>query len=74
MVGEADRLIYATEQQQAFTGWETITWGFKLLMPSFLYPGKPIFEAANYLSHIAGESNPCGYHDTGVLWSDGQFV
>ena len=58
MVGEADRLIYATEQQQAFTGWETITWGFKLLMPSILYPGKPIFEAANYLSHIAGESNP----------------
>jgi hypothetical protein len=58
MVGEADRLIYATEQQRAFTGWETITWGFKLLMPSFLYPGKPIFEAANYLSHIAGESNP----------------
>ena len=58
MVGEADRLIYATEQQQAFTGWETITWGFKLLMPSVLYPGKPIFEAANYLSHIAGESNP----------------
>jgi len=58
MVGEADRLIYATEQQQAFTGWETITWGFKLLMPSFLYPDKPIFEAANYLSHIAGESNP----------------
>jgi hypothetical protein len=58
MVGEADRLVYATEQQQAFTGWETITWGFKLLMPSFLYPGKPIFETANYLSHIAGESNP----------------
>jgi hypothetical protein len=58
MVGEADRLIYATEQQQAFTGWETITWGFKLLMPSFLYHDKPIFEAANYLSHIAGESNP----------------
>jgi hypothetical protein len=58
MVGEADRLIYATEQQRAFTGWETITWGFKLLMPSFLYPDKPIFEAANYLSHIAGESNP----------------
>jgi hypothetical protein len=57
MVGEADRLISATEQQQAFTGWETITWGFKLLLPSFLYRDKPIFESANYLSHIAGESN-----------------
>ncbi len=57
MVGEADRLIYATQKQQAFTGWETITWGFKLLTPSILYPDKPVFEAANYLSHIAGESN-----------------
>jgi hypothetical protein len=57
MIGEADRLIYATERQQAFTGWETITWGFKLLTPSILYPDKPVFEAANYLSHIAGESN-----------------
>src|ERR1700730_1369552 len=57
MIGEADRLIYATERQQAFTGWETITWGFKLLTPSILYPDKPKFEAANYLSHIAGESN-----------------
>jgi hypothetical protein len=56
MVAEADRLIYATEQQQAFTGWETITWGFKLVTPSFLYPEKPVFESANYLSHIAGET------------------
>jgi hypothetical protein len=58
MVGEADKLIFATEQQQAFTGWETIVWGFKLLAPSFLYHDKPIFGAGNYLSHIVGESNP----------------
>ena len=55
MVGEADKLIAATEQQQAFTGWETITWGFKLLTPSLLYPSKPVTEAANYLAHIVGE-------------------
>jgi len=55
MVGEADQLIAATERQQAFTGWETITWGFKLATPSLLYPNKPIFEAGNYLAHIVGE-------------------
>jgi hypothetical protein len=55
MVGEADRLIAATERQRAYTGWETITWGFKLATPSFLYPKKPIFEAGNYLGHIVGE-------------------
>ena len=55
MVSEADKLIAATERQQAFTGWETITWGFKLATPSFLYPDKPVFEAGNYLGHIAGE-------------------
>ncbi len=58
MVGEADKLIFATEQQQAFTGWETIVWGFKLLMPSFLYHDKPVYGAGNFLSHIVGESNP----------------
>jgi hypothetical protein len=55
LVGEADKLISATERQQAFTGWETITWGFKLMTPSFLYPAKPVLEAGNYLAHIAGE-------------------
>jgi hypothetical protein len=55
MVGPADHLIAATERQQAFTGWETITWGFKLATPSFLYPNKPVFGAGNYLAHIVGE-------------------
>ena len=55
MVGEADILIAATEGQRAFTGWETIGWGFKLLTPSFLYPGKPVYEAGNYLGHVAGD-------------------
>jgi hypothetical protein len=55
MVGNADNLISATEKQQAFTGWETMTWGFKLLTPSAIYPDKPVFEAGNYLGHITGE-------------------
>ena len=58
MVGEADRLGSATERQQAFTGWETITWGFKLLTPSFLYAKKPTMEAGNYLGHIVGDIGP----------------
>lgn len=55
MVGEADKLISATERTKAFTGWETIVWGFKLVMPSFLLPSKPVFESGNYLAHIVGE-------------------
>lgn len=55
MVGEADKLISATARTKAFTGWETIIWGFKLVMPSFLMPDKPVFEAGNYLAHVVGE-------------------
>jgi hypothetical protein len=58
MVGEADRLVAGTEHQKAFTGWETINWGFKLLMPSFLSPDKPVFEAGNYLGHIVNDVGP----------------
>jgi hypothetical protein len=58
MVGEADRLIAGTEHQKAFTEWETITWGFKLLTPSFLSPDKPVFEAGNYLGHIVDDVGP----------------
>lgn len=55
MVGEADRLISTTYRLKAFTSWTTITWGFKLLTPSFLYPDKPVLEANNYLAHIVGD-------------------
>jgi hypothetical protein len=55
MVGEADRLISTTFRLRAFTEWTTITWGLKLLTPSFLYPNKPVYEANNYLAHIVGE-------------------
>jgi hypothetical protein len=58
MVGEADKLIFATQWQQAFTGGETITWGFKMLIPSVLLADKPLNEASNYLAHIVGELAP----------------
>ena len=56
LVADADRLISAS-MRTAPTEWETITWGFKLLMPSFLYPDKPIYEAGNYFGHLAGDLN-----------------
>lgn len=57
LVADADRLI-SISMHTAPTEWETITWGFKLLMPSFLYPDKPIFEAGNYYGHLADDVNP----------------
>jgi hypothetical protein len=54
MLGLADLLVSGTNDSE-FTGWQTITLGFKLMVPSFLYPDKPIFSAGNFLGHIAGE-------------------
>jgi hypothetical protein len=56
LVADADRLISAS-MRTAPTEWETITWGFKLLTPSFLYPDKPIYEAGNYFGHMVGDLN-----------------
>jgi hypothetical protein len=55
MIGEADRLIYATDAQNAFTGWETIGWGFQRMLPSFIYKDKPIWGAGNFLAQITGD-------------------
>lgn len=56
MIGEADRLIYATDAQQAFTGWQTIGWGFERMLPSFIYRDKPVFGAGNFLAQITGDT------------------
>jgi len=56
LVADADRLISAS-MHTAPTEWETITWGFKLLTPSFLYPDKPKYEAGNYFGHFTGDLN-----------------
>jgi len=58
MVGQADRLVAATIQQQSWTGWYTVKRGFELAIPSFIYADKPIYAAGNYLGHITGEVGP----------------
>ena len=68
MVGEADRLISATEEQHAFTGWETIVWGFRLIVPSFIDPDKPVWSTGNLLGHIAGDAGPS---DLTTQWAYG---
>jgi hypothetical protein len=71
MVCEADRLISATERTDSFTGWETITWGFKLLTPHALLPSKPIYPANNYLAHIAGDA---AIRNDETQWAYGVFA
>ncbi len=56
MIGEADRLIGATQNQNAYTGWITIKWAFEMLTPRFLNPNKPAFSTGNYLGQIAGDA------------------
>jgi hypothetical protein len=55
MIGEADRLIAATDATQSYTGWETISNGIKLMAPSFLVADKPTSGGGNFLGHIAGD-------------------
>jgi hypothetical protein len=71
MVCEADRLIAATERTEGYTGWETITWGFKLLTPHALLPNKPIYGANNYLAHIAGDA---AMRNDETQWAYGVFA
>jgi len=58
MIGEADRLIAATDATQSYTGWETIENGFYLMVPSFIMPNKPLAGGGNFLGHITGELAP----------------
>ncbi len=55
LVGDADRLIAATYDMQAYTGWTTVVWGFQLMMPSALFPNKPSANSGNFLAHVAGD-------------------
>jgi len=55
MVGEADRLIAATDATQSYSGWDTIVFGLRLMVPSFILPDKPLSGGGNYLGHIAGD-------------------
>ena len=53
MIAEADKLIAASTNSEG-TGWETITWGFKMALPRFILPDKPILAANNYLARLVG--------------------
>lgn len=55
MVGEADRLVDATDQTQSYTGWETIIAGLQVAVPSFIMPMKPDFAVGNLLGHIGDQ-------------------
>ena len=58
MIGEADRLIAATDATQSYSGWQTITWGLQLMVPSFILPEKSTTGGGNFLGHIVGELAP----------------
>jgi hypothetical protein len=55
MIGEADRLIAATDATQSYTGWDTIESGLDMVVPSFLMPNKRLYGGGNFLGHIAGD-------------------
>jgi hypothetical protein len=55
MVGEADRLIAATDGTQTYSGWDTIVMGLRLTVPSFLMADKPTSGGGNYFGHVAGD-------------------
>ncbi|MBU2464635.1 MAG: hypothetical protein KKG02_02735 [Candidatus Edwardsbacteria bacterium] len=47
LIEQNDELIRAVGEQ-GFSGWHTISHGFKMLPPRLLYPDKPIYNTANY--------------------------
>ena len=58
MMGEADRLIAATDETQSYTGWDTIVNGLELMVPRFIADLKPGAGVGNILGHIGGELAP----------------
>jgi hypothetical protein len=58
MIASADHLIFASDELRSRSGWLTITWGFKMLLPRALEPDKPAYSAGNYLAHIASDAGP----------------
>lgn len=53
LIEQVDELVAATLATEA-SGWLTIEHGFKLMMPHFLYPDKPLYNSANFLGHRIG--------------------
>jgi hypothetical protein len=59
--GEADYLISQTFYKQDFTGFNTITHGFEMLMPYFLHPNKPQHGAGAFLGYYSGQLGESDY-------------
>lgn len=53
MLEQNDELFLA-DNEQGFSGWQTVVHGFKMLPPRFLYSDKPIYNSANYFGHKIG--------------------
>lgn len=53
LIEQVDELVAATLATGP-TGWLTIEHGFKLMIPHFLYPDKPLYNSANFLGHRIG--------------------
>jgi hypothetical protein len=60
-IGEADYLISQTFYKQEFTGFKTITHGFEMIVPHFLYPDKPQHGAGAFLGYYAGQLGDADY-------------
>ena len=60
MLGEADRLISATDRLE-YTRWDTIETSLLIVIPKFLYPNKPQLGAGNFLARFSGDLPPTDY-------------
>lgn len=47
LIEQNDELVRAVGEQ-GFSGWHTVSHGFKMLPPRLLYPDKPVYNTANY--------------------------
>ena len=50
LIEQNDELFRAVEEQ-GYSGWHTISHGFRMLPPRFLYADKPVYNTANYFGH-----------------------
>jgi hypothetical protein len=53
LIKMADLLVAATERE-GLSEWETITHGFEMALPRFIYPNKPAINTGTYLGKKAG--------------------
>jgi len=55
---EASRLVEATTRQGQYTGFFTIEWGFRQILPRFLFPDKSPVSPDHWLSEYTGDVGP----------------